>query len=112
MSALDRYEAGFAWLARRERGLWIAVLFGYGLGDLLTTLVGLSTGRGAEAGPVAAGLVAEFGLPVLVVLKLTSLGTFYLAWRLLGWPARVAIPMGVAATGVFVTAWNVVVLLT
>lgn len=69
--------------------------------------MGRSTGRGTEAGPVAAELVAEFGLPALIVLKLTSLGTFYLAWRLLGWPARAAIPMGVAATGVLVTVWNV-----
>ena len=112
MAVLDRYEAGFTWLARRERALWAAVLLGYGVGDLLTTLVGLSTGRGAEAGPVAAELVAEFGIPALVVLKLASLGAFYLLWRLLGWPARVAVPMGVAGIGVFVTAWNAVVLLT
>lgn len=112
MSGLDRYEAGVTWLVRRERALWVVVLLSYGVGDLLTTLVGLSTGRGAEAGPVAAELVAEFGLPVLVVLKLASIGAFYLLWRLLGWPARVAVPMGVAGTGVFVTAWNVVVLVT
>ena len=112
MSLLSRYESGIAWLAARERGLWLVVLLGYGLGDLGTTLVGLTTGRGAEAGPLAAGLVSEFGLPALVALKLTSLATFYLAWRLLARPFRVAVPLAVAGVGVVVTAWNVVVLLT
>ena len=112
MSPLDRYESGIAWLASRQRGLWLVVLLGYGLGDLGTTLVGLSTGRGAEAGPLAAGLVAELGLPALVVLKLTSLVTFYLAWRLIARPFRVAVPLAVAGVGVVVTVWNVVVLVT
>lgn len=111
MSVLDRYETGLAWLAVRERSLWIVVLLCYGLGDLLTTLVGLATGRGAEAGPVAAELVAEFGLPALVALKLTSLATFYLAWRLLPRPVRVAVPIGVAGVGVVVSVWNLFVLL-
>jgi hypothetical protein len=112
MPLLDGYESGIAWLAARERGLWLVVLLGYGLGDLGTTLVGLSTGRAAEAGPLAAGLVTAFGLPALVALKLTSLATFYLAWRLLARPFRVAVPIAVAGVGVVVTVWNVVVLLT
>jgi hypothetical protein len=111
MSVLDRYEAGIARFAVHERALWAVALLGYGLGDLLTTLVGLSTGRGAEAGPVAARLVAGFGLPALVVLKLSSLAAFYLAWRLLPRPTRVAVPLAVAGVGVLVTAWNAVVLL-
>lgn len=110
-SALARYEAGISWLATHERSLWVLVLLGYGLGDLSTTLVGLWTGRGAEAGPVAAVLVAEFGVLSLVVLKLATLGTFYLCWRLIAWPLRVAIPLAVALVGVFVTVWNAVVLL-
>jgi hypothetical protein len=111
MSVLDRYEAGLAWLSVRERWLWAVVLLGYGLGDLGTTLIGLSTGRGAEAGPVAAGIVAGFGLPALVVLKVVTVGAFYLLWRLIAWPARVAVPLAVGGVGVFVTAWNVAVLL-
>lgn len=110
-SALARYETGVSWLAARERRLWVIVLLGYGVGDLATTLVGLWTGRGAEAGPVAALLVAEFGIPALVVLKLVTLGTFYLCWRLIAWPLRVAVPLAVALVGVGVTAWNVFVLL-
>lgn len=99
-------------LALRERALWAVALLGYGVGDLATTLVGLSTGRGAEAGPVAAELVAAFGLPALVVLKLSSFLAFYLSWRLLARPFRVAVPLAVAGVGVVVTGWNVVVLLT
>lgn len=111
MPVLDRCESGFAWLTVRERSLWTVVLLGYGAGDLATTLVGLRTGRATEAGPVAAAVVAEFGLLSLVVLKLVTLGTFYLAWRLLAWPTRAAIPIAVAGVGVFVTVWNVAVLL-
>ena len=112
MSVVDRYESGIAWFAIRERLLWTAALLGYGLGDLGTTLIGLSTGRGAEAGPIAAELVAQFGLLALVALKLSSLVTFYLTWRLVAWPFRVAVPLAIAGVGLLVTAWNVVVLLT
>lgn len=112
MPVLERYEAGIAWLAVRERALWTVALLGYGVGDLATTLIGLATGRGAEAGPVAAELVAEFGLLALVALKLSSLATFYLTWRLVAWPFRVAVPLAVAGVGLVVTVWNVVVLLT
>jgi hypothetical protein len=111
MSILDRYESGLTWLMVRERWLWIVVLLGYGAGDLATTLVGLRAGRASEAGPVAAAVVSEFGLLSLVVLKLATLGAFYLAWRLLAWPTRAAIPLAVAGVGVFVTVWNVTVLL-
>jgi hypothetical protein len=107
----DRYESGIACLAARERALWTVALLGYGVGDLGTTLVGLSTGRGAEAGPVAAELVAEFGLLALVALKLSSVATFCLAWRLIAWPFRVAVPLGVAGVGLVVTVWNVTVLI-
>ena len=98
-------------MAARERLLWTIALLGYGVGDLGTTMVGLWTGRGVEAGPVAAGLVAEFGLLALLLLKLATLGTFYLSWRLVGPPVRVAVPFAVAVVGVFVTTWNVFVLL-
>lgn len=98
-------------MAARERGLWIIALLGYGVGDFGTTLVGLWTEQGVEAGPVAAGLVTEFGLLALLVLKLTTLGTFYLSWRLVGPPIRVAVPLAVAVVGVLVTTWNVSVLL-
>lgn len=108
---LTRYEAGIDLLASRERGLWILAVLGYGVGDLGTTLIGLTTGRGAEAGPVAAELVGGFGLLALLVLKLATFGTFYLSWRLVGPPVRVAVPLAVAIVGVLVTAWNVVVLL-
>lgn len=111
MPVAGRPESGLDRLAARERVLWVLALLGYGLGDLVTTLVGLSTGRAAEAGPVA-GPVAEFGLPALVALKLASLVAFYLAWRLLPRPFRVAVPLAVAGVGAVVSAWNATVILT
>ena len=110
-SVLTRYEAGIDLLASRERDLWLLAVLGYGIGDLGTTLVGLSTGRGAEAGPVAAELVAGFGLLGLFVLKLATFGTFYLSWRLVSPTIRVAVPLAVAIVGLLVTGWNVLVLL-
>jgi len=98
-------------LAAHQRRWWVLAVASYGVGDLATTLVGLSAGRGAEAGPLAAELLARFGLAGIVLLKLVSLGCFYALWGVAPDPGRVAVPLALTAVGVGVTVWNVVVLL-
>ncbi|MFC7177012.1 hypothetical protein [Halosegnis marinus] len=106
-----RLDATVRRLADRQRRLWLLALASYGLGDLATTLVGLAAGRGAEAGPLAAGLLGRYGLAGIVLLKLGSLAVFALLWRVAPNPGRVAIPLALSVVGVGVTAWNVFVLL-
>lgn len=96
-------------LADAEWTVWVVAVLAYGLGDTLTTWVGLRSGRGAEAGPLAAPLVETYGILGLVGLKVVTLALFYLVWRVARPPARVAVPLAVAVVGVGVTAWNLAV---
>jgi hypothetical protein len=107
MTGLDRTVGA---LRGRQRTVWLLALLAYGVGDLATTVVGLSFGRAAEAGPLAAESLARGGFPGLVALKLATLLGFYLLWRVASTPGRVAIPLALAVVGVGVTLWNLSVL--
>ncbi|WP_211694186.1 DUF5658 family protein [Natronomonas salina] len=102
----DHLEA----LATRQRRVWLAAILLYGVGDTVTTFWGLSTGGIAEAGPVAAPLMEAHGRFVLLGVKVVTFGAFYLLWRLVRTPGRVAVPLALATVGALVTAWNLVVI--
>jgi hypothetical protein len=91
--------------------IWALSVAFYGVGDLLTTLIGLYGGRATEAGVVAAALVEGYGIAAVVPLKLGSLLLFYLLWRVAPRPHAVGVPLGLAALGGALTAWNAFVLL-
>lgn len=99
-------------LIRYERELWIAAVLLYGIGDTVSTLVGLSFGGVAEAGPLAAPAMSTFGYGGLVGLKLAVFVSFGAVWSVLHTPARVAVPLALATVGGLVTVWNAVVIAT
>lgn len=103
-------EDPFEVLAARKRLVWATALLLYGIGDTVTTFWGLSTGGVAEAGPVAAPLVEAYGRYALLGIKAVVFAGFYLAWRFLRTPGRVAVPLALATVGGVVTAWNLVVI--
>lgn len=96
--------------AAEERLLWLAALAFYGIGDSVTTLVGLAAGEVAEAGPVAGTVIDGVGTPGFLALKLVTLCGFYGLWSILRTAGRVAVPLALAVVGVVVTTWNVVVI--
>ena len=88
------FAAGRAWLARRERWLWVVVVLAL-IGDLLLTAHGVSRGY-AEANPLARNALAAHGVAGLAGLKLLALGVGVAArWSL---PPRYApvVPLGLA----------------
>lgn len=89
---------------------WALAVAFYGVGDLLTTLVGLYGGRATETGVVAAALVEGYGIQAVIPLKVGSLVLFYLLWRVAPRPHAVGVPLGLAALGGALTAWNAFVL--
>ncbi|WP_435194977.1 DUF5658 family protein [Natronomonas sp. EA1] len=94
-----------------SRRLWVAAVLTYGVGDLVTTYIGLATDRGAEAGPIAGAFVGSHGYLGLVVLKLLTFGLFYLVWRVAHTRGKIAVPLAVTLVGTVVTLWNTSVLL-
>jgi hypothetical protein len=90
--------------------LWVAAVLLYGVGDTGATLWGLSTSGVAEGGPIAGPLLHAYGPLGLVGLKVVVFGGFYLVWRFVRTPGKVAVPLALAVAGGAVTAWNLVVI--
>jgi len=92
--------------------MWLFAVVFFGIGDLVTTAVGLTVGSSAEANPVVALLVQRYGVTVLLPLKATLLGVIYGLWRWFPLPYPAVVPFALALLGVVVTVWNTGVLLT
>lgn len=90
--------------------LWVLAVLAFGAGDLATTLMGLNVAGVTEVGPVAGPLFSSLGPAGVVALKLVSLVGFYGIWRLIPHPHAVGVPLGLAAVGIVVTCWNLVVI--
>lgn len=90
--------------------LWLGSLVFFGLGDLLTTSIGLVAVGVVEINPVGASLDRQFGFVAMIALKVGILGACYGLWQVSPRPHRAGIPLGLATVGVLVTAWNLHVL--
>lgn len=95
----------------RTHELWILAVAFFGVGDVVTTVVGLTAGHLVEVGPIAAPVIDQYGLGALVVLKVAAFGFCYLIWRGTPSPSSVGVPLGLATFGVLVTVWNASLLL-
>lgn len=105
-------ERAITRLGRYERQLWLLGIVFYGIGDTVTTFAGLSVGGVAEAGPIARPAIDAYGQAALLAIKLVVFSLFYVSWRLVDRPTRVAIPLALAVVGVLVTGWNLVTIAT
>lgn len=91
--------------------LWVLAILFFGVGDLATTALGLSSGTLVEVGPLAAPILERFGLVALVALKAGSFAACYLFWRWTPAPSAAYVPLWLTGIGVVVTGWNVSLLL-
>lgn len=89
--------------------LWVLAVVLYGVGDTVTTLLGLRTDGTTEGGPVAAYAIERGGTSGFLLLKAVFVGAFFLVWSLLSTPTRVAIPLALVVVGAAVTCWNLLV---
>lgn len=89
---------------------WGVALMLFGIGDLVTTAVGMHSPSVVEMG-VAAPLVQQYGFEVVLALKTVTLVGFYALARSVARPYRKGIPIGLAILGLLVTAWNLSVLI-
>jgi hypothetical protein len=82
----------------------------YGIGDSVTTVLGLQSEDIAEGGPVATAAIEQAGVGGFLLFKAVFLAACFAAWYLLRTPGRVAIPLALALVGGVVTVWNALVL--
>mgnify|MGYP006275828315 FL=1 len=92
--------------------LWLLAVGFFGVGDLVTTAVGLRLSGVVEAGPLVGPLIDRYGVGSLFVLKSLALAGSYGVWRVVPAPHRIGVPLGLAVLGVAVTGWNTVIVST
>lgn len=92
--------------------LWIFTIGFYGIGDILTTLVGMSRPPLKEGGPVAAPLLAGGSPLVFIGFKMCLLAALFVLVRFVSDRTAIVLLAAFATAGVGVTAWNGWLLLT
>lgn len=108
---MDRAESlgSIEWLEYRQSSLWLIAIAFFGIGDVVTTSVGLGAAAVHEAGPLTSVVLDHYGHAAMVVVKLLVLGGFYGLWKLAPGHYRVGVPLGLAVLGVTVVWWNLLV---
>jgi hypothetical protein len=99
-------------LQRLQPTLWVVAVAFFGIGDLVTTAIGLQINGVVEAGPVVASVIELYGIGGILLVKLLTIGGSYGVWRAISGPHRVGVPLGLAVLGVVVTSWNTVIVST
>lgn len=99
-------------IRRDSQQLWIIAVLFFGLGDAVTTIVGLRLAAVAEVNPAVAVLTVQSTLGGILVMKSTFIGACYILWKHTPQAHRVGIPLSLATVGVLVTVWNILVLLS
>lgn len=97
---------------RLQPELWVVAVAFYGVGDLVTTVIGIRMSGVVEIGPVAGPMLAEYGVEGLLVLKILTIAGGYGVWQLLPAPHRTGVPLGLAVVGMGVTGWNTLIVST
>jgi len=89
--------------------LWTTAVIGFGIGDVVTTVVGLALVGVVEANPLARPVIRELGVFAMISLKVLVFGLAAVAWRWTPHPYSEGIPIGLATLGVTLSVWNVTV---
>lgn len=91
--------------SRESITLWILAIVFFGVGDIVSTSVGLAMGA-TEMHPFVGAMVEEYVYLAMIPLKAMAFGLCYWLWRTTPADYRIGIPLGLAILGIAVTAWN------
>ncbi|MBX0297864.1 DUF5658 family protein [Haloarcula nitratireducens] len=91
--------------------VWALAIVLFGLGDILTTGIGLRIGGVVETNPIPRLFFHHSVLGAMGALKLAAFGGFYVLWKLVPRPHSLGVPLGLAILGGIVTSWNLRVIL-
>ena len=108
MSREDNPQA-IEYLRCAQPSLWLIAILFFGLGDVVTTGVGLEVDRVYEAGVITGALLDRYGQLSMMALKVGLFAGCYVFWRIAPRPHRIGVPLGLAVLGVTVVWWNLFV---
>lgn len=106
----ESVPAAIAVLIDNEPFLWSCAIVFFGVGDLVTTTVGLRMKYFVEVGPIVAPLIRDYGIVAMIGLKGFVFVVCYGMWRLVPCPHNVGAPLGLAVLGALLTGWNTTLL--
>jgi hypothetical protein len=95
----------------REQLLWVVAVLLFGIGDLVTTSVGIRVSHVTETGTLQEPLLRQFGMISVPGLKLAVFAGFFACWRLIPSPHNLGVPLALTTVGAVVTVWNLLVIL-
>jgi hypothetical protein len=107
-----RQPARLAGPSNTAVALWAVAVAFFGVGDLVTTLVGYSITGVTELSPVVRLLLERHAMLALTGLKVAVFVGFLTVWKYVSRPYSIGVPLGLAVLGVAVTAWNTGIILT
>lgn len=93
-----------------DTALWAGAVALFGIGDVVTTTVGLSAGA-AEANPAILATLGATGLVGMVAAKSVAFGLFAAGYYAVPTEYRTGIPLGLVLLGLSVVVWNLFVTL-
>lgn len=94
-----------------ELQLWAVGILAFGIGDMVTTIVGIRFRNLVEVGILTSPILDAYGLHAIVALKLLAFGLCLAMWKVVPAPYRVGVPLGIAVFGILVTLWNTLMIL-
>lgn len=95
-----------------ERGLWIAAIALFGVGDLVTTVYFIVEFGAVETHPVGGPAIDALGFWALVPLKAIAFAVCYGLYRLAPREYAVGVPIGLILLGGYLSVWNTAISLT
>lgn len=90
--------------------LWLAAIAFFGIGDVLTTGIGLGIDGIREVGPLTGVVIEQYGPLSMVATKIGIFCSSYALWAVAPRPSRVGIPLGLTILGIVVVGWNLFVI--
>lgn len=84
---------------------WVGAILLFGVGDIVTTFLGVGMFGGSESNPLLASAFAEVGLWTLVPLKVAAFGLAGAGYHL-GKPYTLPVPWVALFFGTVVVLWN------
>lgn len=94
-----------------HRGLWLAAVLVFGVGDVVTTHYGMATYDAIyEAHPLSNIVIGLGGTGGIIVMKTLAFGLAYVLYRKAPANWRVGVPIGLIVLGALIVANNLYVL--
>lgn len=85
---------------------WVFALFFFGLGDTLTTVIGLTHPQIVETSPLVQRVFEGYGVSGLIGLKLFAFLIVFIGWKKTPEPYDTSIPALIAGIGLLLTVHN------